>query len=380
MQHERHKWSALILTVLAAAVVLTTGTQFRQMHRDEVIVPGPGVTETRMLSDYFPALTGTTGDTEVYILDGEEPGATAFVLGGTHPNEPAGLMAAVILVERAQVKAGRLIVLPRGNRSGFTHNDPQEGSPQYFTLTASDGSARTFRFGSRATNPLDQWPDPDTYINPSGQKLSGSENRNLNRAYPGRPDGTHTERVAYAIMELIRAENADVSVDLHEASPEYPVIHAIVAHEGAEDLAAMTVMDLDMEDIRMRLEKSPLTFYGLSHREWGDYSDTMAVLMETANPSQGRLRGRTDEALVLTGQDALYVRAAELGRLYVPYDDEGHPLEERVGRHLSSLAALFRNMEFVGDGEPFVIEEVPSFDEVMANGVGYYLNPAPARD
>ena len=379
MQCGRHIWSALVLTVVAAAVVLTTGAQFRQMHRDEVIVPGPGVTQMRMLSDYLPALAGTTGDTEVYILEGEEPGPTAFILGGTHPNEPAGFMTAVVLVERAQVRAGRLIVVPRANRSGFTHNDPQEGSPQRFTLTASDGSARTFRFGSRATNPLDQWPDPDTYINPSGQKLSGSENRNLNRAYPGRPDGTHTERVAYAIMELIRKENADVSVDLHEASPEYPVIHAMVAHERAEDLAAMTVMDLDMEDIRMRLEKSPPTFYGLSHREWGDNSDTMAVLMETANPSQGRLRGRTDEALVLTGQDALYVRAVELGRLYVPYDECGLPLRERVGRHLSSLAALFRAMEFVGDGEPLIVEEVPSFDEVMANDVGYYLNPAPTR-
>ncbi len=200
MQHERHKWSALILAAVAAAVVLTTGAQFRQMHRDESIVPGPGVTQTRMLSDYFPALAGTTGDTEVYILDGEEPGATAFILGGTHPNEPAGLMAAVVLVERAQVKAGRLIVVPRGNRSGFTHNDPQEGSPQYFTLTASDGSTRTFRFGSRATNPLDQWPDPDTYINPSGQREPESEQsipratgRNPHGAGSLRHHGAHTQ-------------------------------------------------------------------------------------------------------------------------------------------------------------------------------------------
>jgi hypothetical protein len=36
-------------------------------------------------------------------------------------------------------------------------------------------------------------------------------------------------------------------------------------------------------------------------------------------------------------------------------------------------------MEFVGDGEPLIVEEVPSFDEVMANDVGYYLNPAPTR-
>ncbi|HNY67351.1 MAG TPA: hypothetical protein PKM09_01375, partial [Bacillota bacterium] len=55
------------------------------------------------------------------------------------------------------------------------------------------------------------------------------------------------------------------------------------------------------------------------------------------------------------------------------------PQPSRVGRHLSSLAALFRAMEFVGDGEPLIVEEVPSFDEVMANDVGYYLNPAPTR-
>ena len=139
MQCGRHIWSALVLTVVAAAVVLTTGAQFRQMHRDEVIVPGTGVTQMRMLSDYLPALAGTTGDTEVYILEGEEPGPTAFILGGTHPNEPAGFMTAVVLVERAQVRAGRLVVVPRA--TGRLHNDPQEGSPQLHA-DCVDGSAR----------------------------------------------------------------------------------------------------------------------------------------------------------------------------------------------------------------------------------------------
>jgi len=71
------------------------------------------------------------------------------------------------------------------------------------------------------------------------------------------------------------------------------------------------------------------------------------------------------------------VKAAELGRLYVPSDNDGHPLEERVGRHCSSLGLLFSSMEYVGDGEPVVVEGIPTFCELMANGVGYYLNPAP---
>ncbi len=127
-----------------------------------------------------------------------------LVLGGTHPNEPSGLMSAVLLIENVNVKSGTLYVIPRTNNSAFTHNDPQEGSPQRFTISTPHGE-RWFRYGSRATNPIDQWPDPDVYIHASsGQQLSGSETRNLNRGYPGRPDGTLTEQICYGITELIK--------------------------------------------------------------------------------------------------------------------------------------------------------------------------------
>ena len=53
-----------------------------------------------------------------------------------------------------------------------------------------------------------------------GQSLSGSENRNINRTYPGKADGTLTEMMSYGIVQLINTENIDVTVDLHEASPE----------------------------------------------------------------------------------------------------------------------------------------------------------------
>lgn len=37
--------------------------------------------------------------------------------------------------------------------------------------------------------------------------------------------------MSYGIVQLINTENIDVTVDLHEASPEYPVINALIAHE-----------------------------------------------------------------------------------------------------------------------------------------------------
>ena len=179
--------------------------------------------------------------------------------------------------------------------------------------------------------------------------------------------------MAYAITELIRKNNINLTIDLHEASPEYPVINAIVSHEKAMGIASQVAMNLEFEDIAISLEPSPVNLRGLTHRELGDYTDTYAVLMESANAAQGRLRGRTDEALVLTGIDDRYVEAQKLGRLYVPYDENGHPLEERVGRHLSGVMQFITVM---GENEPdkeMIVENVPIYADLMENGIGQYL-------
>lgn len=65
------------LAVLACVAVFCTisGNSFHQMRTaTEEIIPGEGVTEVRMLSDYFPDLAGTAGDTQIYVLQGEQEG------------------------------------------------------------------------------------------------------------------------------------------------------------------------------------------------------------------------------------------------------------------------------------------------------------------
>lgn len=373
--HSATGWRSGVIVLLAAlAVAWLVGAEFRAKHQPDDIYPGPGVTEVRRLSDYFPALTGSPGDTDVFILEGDAPGATVLVLGGVHPDEFAGFMAALLLVERAQVEQGRLIVIPQSNASGFTHNLAGEGHPTHIEIETA-GGVRRFRYGARATNPVHQWPDPDVYVQASGQQLSGSETRNLNRAFPGRPDGTLTEQVAYAIVQIIEQENVAMAFDLHEASPEYPVINTIVAHPRMMELAVMVVMDLEMQAIPIGLEQSPEALRGLSHREWGDHTETLAALFESANPAQGRLRGRTNVELVLEGKDAQYERAARLGRLYVPFGPEGHPLESRVGRHLSTLRSFFEMYSLFNPFEGIVVTGVPGYYELMENGVAAYLQP-----
>lgn len=367
------KLTAAIFLCLALACDAVAGKSFLSMRTPEPIVKGPGITEVKMLSEYFPKLKGTNGDTEVYVIKGKNPGGSMLVLGGTHGNEPSGLLSAVTLIENAELNKGTLYVIPRANNSGLTHNDPQEGSPQRFTIKTPNGE-RWFRYGSRATNPLDQWPDPDVYIHASsGQQLSGSETRNLNRGYPGREDGTLTEQVCYGITQLIKTEKVDVSIDLHEASPEYPVINAMVSHEKAMGVASVATINLQLQGIQMALEPSPTNLHGLTHRELGDYTDTLALLMETSNGAQGRLRGRTDENLVITGKDKMYVKAAELGRLYVPYDENGHPLEERVGRHLTGIMEISKAFSNEKTDKAIEIINVPTYSDLTSKGLGNYL-------
>ena len=370
----RRRRGAVLFPLLAAIACLSAGFDFSESRHGKPPQPSPELTGTGGLSDYLPALRHTRGDSEIYFFEGEESGGTVLILGGTHPNEPAGFISASLLVENLKVARGRVIVLPQANASAFTATEPQEAYPASFLLTSRREKQREFRVGSRFTNILDGWPDPIVYRHyPSGQLLSGNETRNLNRAYPGRPDGSFTERLAFAITELVRREKVDLVIDLHEAAPEYPVVNAIVAHERAMDLAAMAAVELQLEGLDFRLEPSPPNFHGLSHRELGDHTGAMAVLIEATGALQGRIRGATDAGLIIHSRDPMYARAAALGKLQVPFPETGIPLEERVGRHLSSVQTLVRLMGEFQPEKTVSFSRIPTFTELQKRGVGYYF-------
>ena len=371
----KHIMTGLLLLGLTLVVGFFSGREFLSLRRNDEIFPGSGVTSRKWLSDYFPALKDTAGDTEVFIFDSAAQGGNLLILGGTHPNEPAGFMTAILLAETIRAARGKAVIIPWANASGFTHSDPQEGSPQRFFIETPTGR-RWFRLGSRVTNPVHQWPDPTIYTNPMGQKLAGIEARNLNRAYPGKATGNLTEKVAFAIMALIRKEGIDLGIDLHESAPEYPVINAIVFHENASELAAIAQMELQAEGFEFRLEASPPNLRGLTHREWGDAAGIKAVLLETPNASHGRLKGRPTVSLIVDGKDKYYERASRLGRLFVPYGPEGIPLKLRVARHLAGVQAILASLHELEPDETIELANIPSPAEVQSKGIGLFLHPA----
>jgi len=369
-----HIHTASIVLVIGLIISAIASAEFLEMTKKDQIFPAPTLTKTVKLSDYNEYLSATNGDTDIFIFEGVEEGATILLLGGTHPNEPSGFITALLLVENIKVDAGRVILIPQACSSGFSCTDPMEGYPEFYNIETKSGN-RKFRFGSRVSNPLDQWPDPLVYSHiPSGQKLSGFETRNLNRSYPGIKDGTFTERVAFAIVELIKRENVTVAFDLHEAAPEIPIINAIVYHEKSEDIAMMAIMNLEFSNLSYAPEASPQNFRGLSHREWGDNTETIPFLMETCNPIQGRLRGKTNEELILKGISHEYLLAKQTGKLRIEYSDEGESIDRRVARHIAAFLELLNSYNGYYPDNEILISNIPGYSEIIENGLNNYLN------
>jgi len=365
----------IVVAALGAALAAAAGLSFyASRHLREPVVAGPGVVRVARLGDYFAPLKGAVNDANVYILEGKEAGGTVLLLGGTHPEEPAGRLAAWIFAENAEVARGRLLVILSANRSATTVTRLGGAYPPDYTIPTSWGG-QTFRMGDRWTNPLDQWPDPEVYLHyPSRQQLAYVDIRNLNRSFPGRPNGTLTERTAYAITELVRREAVTIAIDLHEAELQYPVISTIVAHErGAELAAAASMFTSSMEGFAIGVENSPKALRGLSHREIGDATEAISLLLEAPEPFLDATRGRTTRELLLSGRDEFIVRAGRRGLLFEKIGDEGWPIDIRVGRHTSTVLQLLEIWSADHPDQAVVVSGVPRYGEVVEKGTGAFL-------
>ena len=364
----------IVVFIVALLFAVPASVDFLKMHKNEEIAENPNLTEVKMLSAYAPRLKGTDLDTEVYFFDSGVEGGTFLILGGTHPNESAGMLSAVALIENIEVTEGRVIIIPRTNNSGFTHTSPLDGMQDFFTLTLSDGSERSFRVGNRLTNPVDQWPDVNYYEGTSGRTIYGTENpevRNVNRLYYGTEDGVLTEQVCYGIYNLINEEGVDLTMDTHEGSPEFLYLDCTMVNMKRDNTKAMSIasdmaLSMNFDDLDMRVEYSGVTSYGLSHRSLGDNTDSMMTLMETYNPSMGPLHGKMDDDLIINGNEPNYYEAHKDGYIYFQVPEDGYPLIERVARHIACIEYLSeaysweyteKAISFTGLGDYYTIVE-----------------------
>jgi len=186
-----------------------------------------------------------------------------LLVAGTHGNEIAGIHAAELFLALAYVERGKVFVIPRLNNSGVLA-------------------------GNRLVQPEHQGQDdPGWFTPPEGvTRYAGAEQRNINRSYPGSVEGGLAQKIALAVMRLLVYENIDIAIDMHEARPSSAIAWAVISNPKNVDVAALAVLDLEEKGISMLLEVSPPDMDGLSHKEWGNRTQAMAFLIETANPAQ----------------------------------------------------------------------------------------------
>lgn len=356
---------AAIFLALAATLLLSASTAWSKEFKPD-IRPGDGVTLQKKVSDYFAPLKGTNLDTDVYILDSGKPGATGLMIGGTHGNELAGTTTALVAVENIVVTTGKLIVIPYTNHSAQSMPDTRKAIAQKHLVQSRSGE-RYLNYGDRRTDPADQGSeDPDDYVNPGGYVLkNGAESRNLNRTWPGKADGTRTEQLSHALIQLIKQEQVDFNLDMHEAdTPEKYTVdddydtgvnrrlaYTLVSHPDGLEVAAFALLDMEEDTgISMKLEESNRKYRGLSHLEIGNHTQSLSFLSESPNPGQDRWR---DDGDVVT--------------------DAKYPLTHRVGMHLRLFKAL-ADAYAAETGKALVMDNLPEYKDLMAGDIGDFLN------
>lgn len=364
-----------LVIIIAALIILAGIPLYKHRHYQMPIVAGPGVTKVVTLSDHCSGLKGTMADTPVFYLEGKEPGGKMLIMTNTHANEPASLLAALIFLENAVVEKGTLIIIPQFNHSASRNTRPGDGYPLYFHIPTAWGDKR-FRMGNRDASPLDQWPDPDVYVHyPEKKLLSFLDIRNTNRTWPGRPNGVLMEKVTFAAMEIIKTEQINLAIDIHGAETMYPVTNCIVAPEKSRRIATMTALTLKArQGFDFNVQPSPSSFRGLSHREIGDFSDALPFLLEAPLPFLDQPTGPKTEALMLNGQDPFLLSLSKKGKLFVPYDEKGWPMENRVGQHCSAVLEILNQFNRKNPESAVIIRNVPLYADIIKNGVGYYYH------
>jgi predicted deacylase len=118
-----------------------------------------------------PAGVDASAKIPVIVVNGARPGPVLAMVAGSHGTEYASIIALQKLAQAADPAqiSGTLIIVPLVNVASFAQKVPH-------------------------LNPID--------------------GKNMNRLYPGKPDGTQTERASWAIGKQV-VEKCDYLIDLH---------------------------------------------------------------------------------------------------------------------------------------------------------------------
>ncbi len=361
----------IVILLLALSISAYSAYIFlSQRYTYDVVYPSSSFTELRHLSDYNPMLKGTFYDSPVFVFDSGVEGENVMILGGTHPNEVAGVLSSYFAIENAVVESGKLIVVPVINFSGQSATESGKASYPYYHV-----GDREFKAGSRIMSPLDSWPDPPIFVQlPSKVHLGSDEARNVNRSYPGMSPVPVSE-VAKGVMSILKEEEIDMAYDLHEASVTYPVNRVIISNQDGLDAAFLAAMMMEGEGLTISTEASQPGNTGYSHHEWGEVDGVIPFLIEVPSPTVDRIQGPLTERLILDGKDEFLVKVNELGFAFGNYSEDGISLDKRVALHVDAILNTFLAAEALMIKDHIGIT-LPTGPDILSNGLDFYFEKA----
>lgn len=153
--------------------------------------------------------------------------------------------------------------------------------------------------------------------------FSPADGKNLNRVYPGRADGSVSERIAYAVTKHV-IEAADYVLDLH-------------CGDGNESLRPYVYQAVTSDD-RMNAETARLALaFGIDH-----------ILIDRNRPTDPAASLYCSTTAITRGKPALTIESGSLGQS----DDES------VERIVHGVRGVMRELKMVAEGPPPVAQPV----------------------
>ncbi|MFQ5926841.1 MAG: succinylglutamate desuccinylase/aspartoacylase family protein, partial [Terriglobia bacterium] len=253
MNRPRPAWSVRALLPLLPLVSLASAAAFESDRSEPgqlgsftvgTITAQPG----ERAAGFLPVPPGPDGSTQIpiSILHGSRPGPVLALVAGTHGYEYAPIVALQRLAARLAPReiSGTVIVVHIANLPSFL------GRTIYYS-------------------PID--------------------GKNLNRVYPGRADGTLSERIAYVITREV-IEQADYLVDLH-------------CGDGNEALRPYTYWMKSGNAAVDEGSKQMALAFGLDH-----------IVIDTDRPSDPARSVYCANAAITRGKPAITTETGQLGR------------------------------------------------------------------
>lgn len=231
--------------MVLAGLLLTGSAEARELAQLGPLHAGPGEAVSGYLD--VPALAGDAGARiPVSLVRGASDGPVLALIAGTHGYEYPGITALQRIRQSIDPKAlrGTLILVHIAN------------PPSFYGRTI--------------------------YASPA-------DGKNLNRVYPGKPDGTLSERIAHAITTNVIA-NADFLVDLH-------------AGDGNEALRPYVYMPVTGDAKLDAAIRGMAVAFGLDH-----------IVIDDARVIQGEQTKFTDQTALARGIPAITTETGQLGQ------------------------------------------------------------------